>query len=230
MCGRYSIHFSWAEVHAFSAGITVTTPTEEPEPAYNLAPTQSGWVIAPQGADRALARQMRWGLIPAWAKDVRIAYNTINARIESVADKPAFRSAWKSRRCLVPASGYYEWPGEGKAKQPYFIHSPRSPVIMFAGLWECWKPEQGGSIESYSIVTMDAAGALANLHDRMPLILRPNLLRDWMEGSAEEAAAIAHAAPIPALEWHAVDKAVGNVRNQGPGLIEPIPEQAQTGP
>jgi len=191
----------------------------DPEPSYNVAPTQLGWVIAPDGAGLLQPAEMRWGIVPLWAKDAKIAYSTINARVETASTKPAFRGAWKSRRCLVPASGYYEWPGEGKAKQPYFIHAAEAPVLLFAGLWE---PGRGDAAPTYSIVTRDADGPVAGLHDRMPLMLPRDLARGWVEGSADDAAAIAYAAPLPDLAWHAVGKAVGNVRNQGRQLIEPI--------
>jgi putative SOS response-associated peptidase YedK len=222
VCGRYSSYYTWREIWEFSGGLQLSVPSEDPLPAYNLAPTQAGWVLVGESESRALATQMRWGLIPAWARDAKIAYSTINARVETASSKPAFRSAWKSRRCLVPASGYFEWPGEGKQKQPYYIHATDAPVLMFGGLWERWSPKDGEAIETYSIVTMDAAGDLARLHDRMPLILPPDLHRDWIEGDGEQAAAIAQAAPVPALTWYAVGKAVGNVRNQGPQLIEPV--------
>lgn len=218
MCGRYSREYTWAEVHAFSQGLRLSVPTTDPEPAYNVAPTQPGWVLVPDSAGGAVAQEMRWGIIPIWSKDAKIAYSTINARVETAATKPAFRAAWKSRRCLVPASGYYEWPGEGAAKQPYFINASTGPLLMFAGLWE---PGRDDRPATYSIVTRDADGQVSSLHDRMPLMLPPALLRGWIEGGPDEAAAIAHSTPVPDLAWHAVGKAVGNVRNQGRQLIEP---------
>lgn len=219
MCGRYSRDYTWAEVHAFSQGLRLSTPAADPEPAYNVAPTQPGWVLVPAGDGAASAQEMRWGIIPVWAKDAKIAYSTINARVETADTKPAFRAAWKSRRCLIPASGYYEWPGEGAAKQPYYIHSAAGPLLIFAGLWE---PGRDDRPATYSIVTRDAEGPVATLHDRMPLMLPVALLRDWIEGGPDDAAAIAHSAPIPDLAWHAVGKAVGNARNQGRQLIEPV--------
>ena len=222
MCGRYSSYYTWREIWEFSGGLELTLPAEDPQPAYNLAPTQQGWVLVAAGEGRARAVQMRWGLVPAWARDTKIAYSTINARVETASIKPAFRSAWKSRRCLVPASGYYEWPGEGGRKQPYYIHDADAPVVMFAGLWERWSPKDAEALETYSIVTMDAAGEIAKLHDRMPLMLPPDLHRAWIEGDGEQAAAVAQAVPLPNLSWHPVGKAVGNVRNQGAQLIEPL--------
>jgi putative SOS response-associated peptidase YedK len=223
MCGRYTHFFSWSELHFLLERFpSLILPPEPPGEAYNFAPTQPGWVLAAaQGEGSEALQRMRWGLVPYWAKDPKIAYSTINARIESAATKPAFRDAFKRRRCLVPASGYYEWKGEGAAKQPWFVRSEREPVMMFGGLWERWNRPDGTPLESYSIVTLPAAGSIAALHDRMPLILPAELQRDWLHGDADQAAALALAAPEPALRFHAVGKAVGNVRNQGEALIVP---------
>ncbi|MDZ4814087.1 MAG: SOS response-associated peptidase [Pseudomonadota bacterium] len=230
MCGRDAAFYTWREIHAFSQPLVLTTPMDDPEPRFNRAPTQQGWVLLPDASEHgaathaAMAVSMRWGLIPFWARDMKVAYSTINARVESASAKPAFRDAWKRRRCLVPASGYYEWRvlADGKTKQPYFVHAADAPVLMFAGLWDRWQGAATEAIQSYSIVTMPAAGVIAEIHDRMPLILPSSLLRDWIYGSADDAAGIALAAPVPLLAFHAVPNAVGNVRNQGPGLIEDL--------
>ncbi|QOW19440.1 SOS response-associated peptidase [Lysobacter ciconiae] len=219
MCGRDSQFFTWREIHAFSGGLAVSTPAQDPEPNYNRAPTQAGWVLVADG-DGAVATEMRWGLLPSWAKDTRLAYSTINARCETAATKPVFREAWQQRRGLVPSSGYYEWRMEDGAKQPYFIHARSSPVLFFAGLWE-----QRGELLTYSIVTRDADPAIAHLHDRMPLALPTDLLHGWMTGTPQQGTEIALAAKGPELEWHRVDKAVGNVRSTGPRLVEPLAPQ-----
>lgn len=224
MCGRYTHFFSWSELHFLLENFTgLILPTEPAGEAYNFAPTQPGWVLAAREGEGSEALQrMRWGLVPYWSKDVRMAYSTINARLESASTKPAFRDAWKRRRCLVPASGYYEWKGEGAAKQPWFIHDPHAPVMMFGGLWERWNAPDGNVLETYSIITMPAAGPVSTLHDRMPLILPPGLQRDWLHATPEQAVELALAAPEPALDFHAVAKAVGNVRSQGPELVRPV--------
>ena len=226
MCGRYTHFFTWAELHWLLDNFTgLILPGDAPGEAYNFAPTQSGWVLtAREGAGSERFDRLRWGLIPYWSKDPKIAYSTINARIESVDSKPAFREAWKRRRCLVPASGYYEWKGEGAAKRPWFVRHEEAPVMMFGGLWERWTGPDGTPLETYSIVTMPAAGPVATLHDRMPLILPAALQRDWLHGTPQQAAELALAAPEPPLRFHAVGKAVGNVRNQGPQLI--LPDEA----
>jgi putative SOS response-associated peptidase YedK len=225
MCGRYTRDVGWATVHAFSQPLTIAAPAEDPAPAYNIAPTQRAWVLLAGGDDdpaQAVSRELRWGLVPFWARDAKIGYSTINARVETAATKPAFREAWKRRRCLVPASGYYEWPVLAGQKQAWHIRAAHAPMLMFAGLWERWTPPEGDAMESFSIVTQAAAGEVAQLHDRMPLILPPALLHDWLHGDAAAAVAIAASAPVPDLAFHRVAAAVGNVRNQGPGLIEPL--------
>ena len=227
MCGRDSQFYTWSEVHAFSAGLELATPGTDPVPNYNRAPTQPGWVLVADG-DGARALEMRWGLLPAWARDTRLAYSTINARCETAATKPAFRSAWKQRRGIVPSSGYYEWQKVGAAKQPHFIRAANAPVLVFvhgggfvmgsnAGTWE-----QRGHLVTYSSVTRPADPPIAQLHDRMPLILPGELLGDWLHGSPEQASEIALSAPEPELAFHPVAREVGNVRNTGPQLIAPM--------
>ncbi len=231
MCGRDTAFYSWRDVHAFSQPMLVATPAEDPEPVWNRAPTNVGWVLvaapdlAPGGG--AEARPMRWGLIPSWAKDAKLGLSTINARVETACSKPTFRNAWKHHRCLVPSSGYFEWQlqPDGRTKQPYFIHAADAPILMFAGLWERWRAPDGQLVDSYSVVTQPAAGSTTPLHDRMPLVLPRERLHDWLYCSPEQAVELAREVPPPALAFHPVDRAVGNVRNQGPRLIEPIPTQ-----
>jgi putative SOS response-associated peptidase YedK len=222
MCGRYSIFYSWAEVWAFSQPLTIQTPAADGEPRYDLAPTQHGWVIA-RDEDQALTiRQMRLGLIPFCAKDAKAGLSTFNARIETASTTAMFREAWKRRRCLVPASGYYDLQKiDAKTKQPYLIRDTASPILMFARLWERWNSPEG-PVESYTIVTREAEGPDAVLHDRRPVMLRRELLWDWVNGSTNVAAGIAMAAPDQALTWRPVDKAIRNVRDQRPQLAEPV--------
>ena len=219
MCGRDTFFATWAQVREFSLPLPLLTPVEEPSAAYNRAPTQAGWVIL-AAEDGARVTPMRWGLIPFWAKDTKLGYSTINARIESASSKPAFREAWKRRRCLVPSSGYYEWevPADGKSKQPWFIHSGQGPLLMFAGLWDRWRGPEG-DIESYSIIDQPAAGTITQLHDRMPLILPPTLYSEWLQGNP---AVVAETVPVPELGFHRVANAVGNVRQQGEALIREV--------
>lgn len=222
MCGRDSFTATWAEVRAFSQPLALATPAMDPVPNYNRAPTQEGWTIV-QAEAGGIALPMRWGLLPAWASDTRLAYRTINARLESVAEKPAFRGAWQRRRCLVPSSGYYEWMQlDAKTKQPFFIHLGDAPVMFLAGLWEARPDGAGGELLTYSIITRDADQSVATIHDRMPLVLPAAVFEDWLHGSPDDAMAIAQSVPPAPLVFHPVDRAVGNVRNTGPQLCEPV--------
>jgi len=222
MCGRFSRDMTWEQVHAFSQGLDLIVSEEAIEPSYNVAPTQSSWVLIAAEESAAAGAKMRWGLLPSWAKDAKIGASLINARVETVATKPAFRSAWKSRRCLVPASGYYEWRLEDGVKQPYWIHDATGPILMFAGLWENWKSPGGDWLQSFTIITQAAVGRMLELHDRTPLMLKPTVLGDWLHGSVDDAQAIAANAGVPAVAWHPVSRAVGNPRSNGPKLIEPV--------
>ena len=226
MCGRFTRDFTWQQVREFSRMLDLVVPEEEPTQVWNIAPTDPGPVIIASdhvAGGGGKVHTMRWGLLPSFAKDTKLAYSTINARLESVDTKPAFRNAWKKRRALIPATGYYEWPVIDGVKRPHYIALADSPVMLFGGLWETRPDGAGGWLSTYSIVTREADPVIAPVHDRMPLILPPDMHRDWLHGSAEEAMAMAHAAPEPALVFHEVDKAVGNVRNQGKQLIAAIP-------
>jgi putative SOS response-associated peptidase YedK len=222
MCGRFASQYTWREIHAFSAPIGVEVPASDPEPAFNIAPTQSAWVLIPQANGALKAVSYRWGLIPHWAKDSHLGFASINARLESIASKPTFRLAWRQRRCLVPVSGYFEWTGSGADKTPFYVYATDAPVLMLGGVYERWQDADGVTLDSFSIVTTAATGAIAALHDRMPVILPANALRAWLNLDAESAGARALALPPPALAFHAVSRAVGNVRKQGRELIAPM--------
>lgn len=212
MCGRFSQDATWAEVWAFTQPLEWEVPAQELEPAYNIAPTQGAWVIRADGA-RNQASLLQWGLSPSWSKSV-----LINARVETAATLPAFRASWQSRRCLVPATGWFEWCPLDGAKQPFWIHPTQSRVLMFAGLWQPGKA--AGDPGAFAILTTEAEGEVRTIHSRRPLLLPPPLLGRWLHGNSEEAAAIANVEP-PDLRWHAVSPAVGSPRNQGAELIAP---------
>lgn len=229
MCGRDTFSATWAQVREFSRPLPLIIPEVDPEPNYNRAPTQQGWAIV-AGEDGAVVRPMRWGLLPPWAKDTRLAYTTINARLETAAEKPAFRDAWRQRRCLVPSSGYYEWMQlDAKAKQPYFVHHAQAPVMFYAGLWESRPDGAGGELLTYSVLTRDADQSMATLHDRMPLVLPAGVLEDWLRAGPDDALALAREVAPPPLVFHPVDRAVGNVRSTGAHLIEPVAPAAPAG-
>ncbi len=160
MCGRFYLDARAEELKA-TLGL-LSLPALEPR--YNIAPSQP--ILAAVAAkDGRVGRWFRWGLIPAWAKDVKIGYSTINARAETVATKPAFRAAFRRRRCLIPASGYFEWRAEASGKQPYCIRPTESPLLVFAGLYEHWEDPQGEGIDSCTILVTDAAPSIVSIHD-----------------------------------------------------------------
>ncbi len=178
MCGRFALTVSARVL----AEVFDAEPPPGHRPRYNIAPTQEVPVVRSSGEGRRITT-VRWGLIPHWAKDPAIGARMINARAESVADKPAFRSALRRRRCLVPADGFYEWRKEEGGKQPYLVRFSDGRVLAFAGLWESWHPPDGGdAIESCTIITTRPNELLAELHDRMPVILPPRHHDEWLAG------------------------------------------------
>lgn len=223
MCGRYVI-MSPPEALRLLFGYS-----EQPNfPArYNIAPTQPvPIVILENGAPHF--RLMRWGLLPAWVKDPRKFTLLINARAETVLEKPAFKNAMKRRRCLIPADGYYEWQSSGKAKQPYLIYPSNRQPIGFAGLMETWLGPNGEELDTVAIVTTAAANDLAVLHHRAPVIIASSNFDRWLdcgEVDAEEAATLLTAPDEGAFAWHAVSTRVNHAANDDAQLILPISEQ-----
>jgi putative SOS response-associated peptidase YedK len=194
------------------------------EPAYNICPTQTQPVIA-FGDDTAEMMGLRWGLVPAWAKDLKIGAHAINARQETVQEKPMFRSAFKKRRALIPATGYYEWTGEAGSKQPFFIYPPDHRLLLFAGLWEAWRDKEDPGaewIKTFTILTGLPGKVSGDVHDRQPVILPEQLWEAWLSGTAVEAAAILAGVPEADLAYHPVTKAVSSPKNQGERLVEPV--------
>lgn len=173
---------------------------------------------------------MKWGLVPFWAKDPKVGGRMFNARVETVASKPAFRRALKKRRCIVPADGYYEWKklDDGKKKQPYYMTSPDGSSLAFAGLWELWG-EGDDRLTTFTILTTEAAGHLEEVHDRMPFMLPPESWSRWLDPSEEDVEAIlAHPdlARADSLELWPVGADVGKVANNGPDLITEVAPDA----
>lgn len=241
MCGRFVV--------AGAAGDLVEmfdidrTADDIPEPSFNVAPTDRVPVIIdtiPKNSDQddppvRRLEAARWGLVPPWAKDIKMGVTAFNARIESAAEKAHFANAVTKRRALVPATGYYEWRTIGGVKTPFFIHLPVGELVVFAGLYEWWRdPSKADDapdtwLLSTSILTRDSAGELAEIHDRMPVFLSPELIDGWLdphaEGDADLLAEISHGGAEVAnrMQFHEVDRAVGNVRNNSPALLEPLP-------
>ncbi len=186
---------------------------------FNVAPSTGIPVIRSIEGERTLSL-MHWGLIPFWAKDTKIGYKTINARAETVATKPAFRAAYKARRCLIPAAGFFEWKRGVEAKQPHYIHKQDGNPIAFAGLWETWKsPDE--TIESCTIVTTEANEMMAELHNRMPVILDAHDFDWWMTGDGKEVGQLLKPCPSEWLEAYPISRRVNNPRNGGDDLQAP---------
>lgn len=187
MCGRFTLRAP-ASVIAEQFSL-FDLPSLSPR--YNIAPTQTVAVVRQVGESGGAGRELvnlRWGLIPHWAKDPAIGNRMINARSESVAEKPAYRTALRRRRCLVAADGFYEWQPGGRRKQPYFIHMKDDRPFGFAGLWETWEGPENSYIESCTIITTDANALMAPIHDRMPVIVDPKDYGLWLDTSVQDPA------------------------------------------
>lgn len=210
MCGRYALFGPKSRLSehygADFGGIGF-------EPRYNLAPTQFAPVIRERQGVRDLS-MLRWGLLPSWAKDEALANRLFNARSETAADKPSFRSAMKTRRCLIPADGFYEWAKTESGKQPYFIHLPNDKPMAIAGLWEHWRTPSGEALETFTVLTTEANDRIRPLHERIPVILPAEIWGLWLNAARTPTQLQPLMAPLPSgmLELHPVGKAVGNAR------------------
>ena len=216
MCGRFAF-YSPTEAAAALFGASGSVDLE---PRYNIAPTQYVAAIRNSEDDGRELVSLRWGLVPFWAKDPSIGNRMINARAETVAEKPSYRAAYRHRRCLVLADGFYEWRREGETKTPYFISLASGEPFALAGLWENWTDKASGeSLQTTTLVTTDANDFMAPLHHRMPVVLEAGSATDWLAGSQELLDDVA--AITPALQAWPVDRRVNNARNEGDDLIRP---------
>lgn len=221
MCGRFTQQRPTAEL----AELFDAEPAPvQLEPRYNLAPTDEAAVVVERG-DRRAIRAYRWGLIPTWAKDERIASKLFNARAETLDTSGAFRDSFRKRRCIVPADGFYEWQRSDGVRQPFLVHRADGAPLALAGLWSGWHhPETEQVIRTFTIITTTANQALAGIHDRMPVILDPADWKTWLDPANTDLAELAgllQPAPDPEIELYPVRALVNNVRNDGPELIEP---------
>ena len=222
MCGRYVITSPPAAIRAlFGYGEQPNFP-----PRYNVAPTQPVPVVRLAEGKRSFAL-MRWGLMPAWVKDPKAVSLLINARGESVLDKPAFRNAMRRRRCLFPADGFYEWTAgrPNEPRRPYFVRAKSGGPMAFAGLWETWCGPNGEEVDTAAIVTTRANRLLAPIHDRMPVIVPPQAFELWLDCAKVEAttaAALFAPASEALLESYEVSPAVNRVANDSAALIAPL--------
>jgi putative SOS response-associated peptidase YedK len=220
MCGRFTLRAPAERVQREFQLEEVPSM----EARYNIAPTQS--VLAVRRASAELeAVMLKWGLIPSWAKDASIGAKLINARSETVAEKPSFREAFLRRPCLIPADGFYEWQRRGDRKQPYYFRFTDERLFAFAGLWEKWRTPEGQSLESCSILTTQANELLGAVHDRMPVILHPETYDLWLDGDVRKQGLRQELLrPFPAAEMTAypVSASVNSPRHQGEGLVLPL--------
>jgi putative SOS response-associated peptidase YedK len=228
MCGRYAITTAPEAIRA------LFRYSDQPNfPArYNIAPTQPIPIVRLDEGSRRFVL-VRWGLIPAWVKDPRQFSLLVNARGESALDKPAFRSAMRYRRCLVPADGFYEWKHVGDRKQPYYVRLRSGGPMAFAGLWEAWSGLNGEEMETAAIVTTTANRTLLPIHERMPVIVPPDAFDLWLncrEVDAETAATLIVPAPDDLLEAYAVSSAVNRTANDAENLIAPLVEAEAEAP
>ena len=227
MCGRYTSTTSAADLAAYFDVDEVVA--EELGPRYNVAPTDEVYAVARSSKGPTRLGTFRWGLVPSWAEDVRVGARMINARAESLVDKPAFRRPFERYRCIVPADGFYEWQvvAGRKKKQPWHISRADGDVLAFAGLWSSWRPQRGsdeGRVTSCAIITTDANEAIRPLHDRMPVILPPDAWAAWLDPAnddVEDLRGLLVPAPDELLRLTMVGDAVSNVRNDGPHLLDP---------
>ena len=222
MCGRFTLiePIPWlAEI----LGLENPENVGSVPPRYNVSPgTDVAIVRSRENKPRELALA-RWGLVPFWAKDSDFGARTINARSETAAQKPAFRAAFRYRRCLIPADGFYEWSGSGRKKQPFFIHMENGNPFAFAGLWESWNGAEGSVLETFSILTTEANKKLAELHHRMPVILPEASYADWLnprENRAKVLQPLLKPYPSDAFTCYPVSERVNSPRNDDATCIE----------
>lgn len=231
MCGRYAASKDSAKlVEEFEIQLVAEVA---PEPNFNVAPTNEVAIVIDHHQEgepvQRQLRRARWGLVPSWAQDPKLGSRLINARLESVAAKPAFRAAFAQRRCLVPADGYFEWYRSAAqiatktAKQPFFIHRADDRALAMAGLYSFWRPDpETPWLVTVAVLTTSATGQLSAIHDRMPVLLDASAYRGWLDQHVVESIDIRGSLPLGLLEVRPVSTAVNSVRNNGPALLDAL--------
>jgi putative SOS response-associated peptidase YedK len=216
MCGRYS---SSRGPDVLAQYFDVEEPPEEVlAPSWNVAPTDPVYAVVQKKDTRRLA-VVHWGLVPSWSKDAKGGARMINARSESVKDKPAFRKAYASRRCLVPADGFYEWKPEGSSKQPYFLSDRERHPLAMAGLYEHWKSPEGEWLSTCAVITTSAPDEIGEIHDRTPLLVPREHWSWWLDPEVADPGVLLIPGVPGVLDAWPVSRDVGNVRNNGPHLV-----------
>ncbi len=220
MCGRFAF-YSPAEATAALFGVEAKATMK---PRYNIAPTQDIAAIRNGEDDARELVMLRWGLVPFWAKDPSIGNRMINARAETVAEKPSFRAAYRRRRCIVLADGFYEWHRDGDVKTPYFISLASGEPFALAGLWESWHDkESGDDLQTATLITTEANAFMAALHQRMPMVLEPGRADRWLGGDEQMIETATD--DTPRLRAWPVDRRVNNARNEGADLIDAVGDE-----
>ncbi|HBL16889.1 MAG: hypothetical protein A2X36_01860 [Elusimicrobia bacterium GWA2_69_24] len=219
MCGRYT---QTAGLDVLRDRFLLDQVPAEVLPRYNIAPGQDAPVVLTRKA-RCL-EALRWGLIPGWAKNPAIGSRLINARCETALEKPAFRQALERRRCLVPADGFYEWKGVGRAKLPFRFHRRDKEPFAFAGIWDAWKDPEGPELRTFAILTTEANSSVRPVHPRMPVILYPEDEAAWLDAAATPEDLLDGLAPYPpdALTAYPVSRRLNSAQNDDRSLIEPV--------
>jgi putative SOS response-associated peptidase YedK len=219
MCGRYTFQ----PTEAFYRRFNIANRLDGLVARYNIAPSQLVPVIISQSPNQVML--MRWGLIPHWTKEEKTAYKMINARVETLTQRPAFRSLLAANRCLIPASGYYEWKAEARGKTPYYIHPTSREFFAFAGLYDVWTKPDGEAIHTFTIITKDADGLVAQLHNRMPVILDRDLEDAWLDTeitSANEVLDILARSAGDTLDAYPVSRMINRPSNDSHALIQRV--------
>jgi putative SOS response-associated peptidase YedK len=220
MCGRYVLY---ASKESLIAKFKIDEVESDPSPSYNIAPTQEVPAII-RDSDRNRLVKFHWGLVPFWAKDKSIGSRMINARIETIADKPVFRAAFKKRRCLIPADGFYEWKGGQGHKQPYLVTIPSDEPFAFGGLWESWEKDEL-VYKSCTIITTESSPSVQEIHNRMPVILSPESQDKWMDTEVQnpkEVMNVLENGMMKDLKYYPVSTRVNSVKNNDPACMEPL--------
>jgi len=224
MCGRF---VQYSHLQTIQQILDVGTVSFEVIPNYNVAPTQKILTVIKHDNENKLEK-LHWGLVPFWAKDVSIGSRMINARAETVSQKPSFRNAFKKRRCLIPADGFYEWTGEKGHKQPYYVSIPSGEPFSFAGLWESWSDKDNESVyKSCTIITTAASESIREIHHRMPVILDPDFYEKWLNAEiqdSKELESVLQDGIIHDMKYYPVSTFVNSVKNNDPNCIKPIDE------
>ena len=225
MCGRFTLTYRERERLAFELGVPIEElPAEVYGPRFNVAPTDAHWIVRLRYEEREL-RPARWGLVNSWAKDAKRAALQINARAETLHRLPPFREAFRKRRCLVPADGFFEWVGSGAARQPIWFHRADGGLLLFASLYESWQPQPEQWQRTFTIVTTGPNSVVAPVHDRMPVIIPEAAADEWLDPRQEDVEALGRllvAAPDDLLVPTPVSQRVNSVKNDDAACLEPV--------